>query len=68
MEKLLRNIRKPFAKSSKASQKVERERCRGKQKAEGKSARVKELASVSGHETWSKGSLPPCQDMKPKPS
>jgi hypothetical protein len=54
------------AKSSKASQKVERHR--GKQKAGGKSARVRELASVSGHGTRSKGSLPPCQDMKPKPS
>ncbi len=58
--------KKAFAKSSKASQKVERSR--GKQKAEGKSARVRELASMSGHETRSKGSLPLCQDMKPEPT
>ena len=64
-QKAFEEYKKAFAKSSKATQKVERQ-C-GKQKVKGKSARVRELASVSGHETRSKGSLPPCQDMKPKP-
>jgi hypothetical protein len=63
--KSFEEYKKAFAKSSKVLQKVERHR--GKQKAEGKSARVRELASVSGHETRSKGILPPCQDMKPEP-
>ncbi len=64
-QKAFEEYKKAFVKSSKASQKVERH-C-GKQKAKGKSARVRELASMSGHKTWSKGSLPPCQDMKPEP-
>ncbi len=51
-QKAFEEYKKVFAKSSKASQRVERDR--GKQKDEGKSMRVRELASVSGHETWSK--------------
>ncbi len=65
-QKAFEKYKKAFAKSSKVSQKVERHR--RKQKDKGKSARVRELASVSGHETQSKGILPPCQDMKPEPS
>ncbi len=52
-QKAFEEYKKAFAKSSKALQKVER-RHRGKQKAEGKSAKVRELASMSGHETRSK--------------
>jgi hypothetical protein len=63
--KAFEEYKKAFAKSNKALQKVEKH-CR-KQKADGKSARVRELASVSGHETRSKGRLPPCQDMKSEP-
>jgi hypothetical protein len=64
-QKAFEEYKKAFAKSSKALQKVERHH--GKQKAKGKSARVREFASVSGHETQSKGSLPLCQDMKSEP-
>ena len=46
--KAFEEYKKAFAKSSKVLQKVERRH--GKQKAEGKSARVRELASVSGHD------------------